>query len=61
MLESVEDRLHEFVVEGHDLIVVQLQPLDRVEVFESVQRKLREAKEKNETVVRINNKNKINI
>jgi hypothetical protein len=46
MLESVEDRFHELVVEGHDLIVVELQPLDRVEVFEGVQRKLREAKEK---------------
>jgi hypothetical protein len=50
MLERVEDRLHELVVEGHDLIVVELQPLDRVEVFEGVQRKLREAEEKDTKV-----------
>ncbi len=46
MLESVEDRLHELVVEGHDLIVVELQPFDRVEILEGVKRKLREAEEK---------------
>ena len=43
MLEGVQDGLHELVVQGDDLVVVQLQPLDRVEVLEGVERELGQA------------------
>ena len=43
MLEGVQYWLHELVVEGDDLVVVELQPLDGVEVLKCVQRELGEA------------------
>ena len=38
MLEGVEDGLHELVVQGGQLVVVQLQPLQGVQVVERARR-----------------------
>ena len=38
MFESIEDRLHELVVQGRQLVVVQLEPLQRVQVVKRARR-----------------------
>ena len=47
---SVEDRLHELVGEGAEVVVVELDPLEAVEVLEGGSRDLLDAGMKHQTV-----------
>ena len=47
MLEGVQDGLHELVVQGDQLVVVQLQPLQRVKVVKRARRDQVDAEGKN--------------